>query len=126
MLKAAAKGQAVALNAYQLGLHKLRPAFVMVGLFSAVINVLMLTGSIYMLQVYDRVLSSGSVPTLFGLFAIVVVLYAFLGYYDFLRTRSLSRMAIKKTQPDAAVRDRLRPEYAEDADALIAKERGGK
>ena len=32
----------------------------------------------------------------------------------------LSRMAIKKTQPDAAVRDRLRPEYAEDADALIA------
>ena len=30
----------------------------------------------------------------------------------------LSRMAIKKTQPDAAVRDRLRPEYAEDADAL--------
>ena len=32
----------------------------------------------------------------------------------------LSRMAIKKTQPDAAVRDRLRPGYAEDADALIA------
>ncbi|WP_415182198.1 hexameric tyrosine-coordinated heme protein [Phaeovulum sp.] len=32
----------------------------------------------------------------------------------------LSRIAIKKTQPDAAVRDRLRPEYAEDADALIA------
>ena len=29
-------------------------------------------------------------------------------------------MAIKKTQPDAAVRDRLRPDYAEDADALIA------
>jgi len=102
MLKAAAKGQAVALNAYQLGLHKLRPAFVMVGLFSAVINVLMLTGSIYMLQVYDRVLSSGSVPTLFGLFAIVVVLYAFLGYYDFLRTRSLSRMAIKLDQMTGA------------------------
>jgi hypothetical protein len=32
----------------------------------------------------------------------------------------LARMAIKKTQPDAAVRDRLRPGYAEDADALIA------
>jgi hypothetical protein len=32
----------------------------------------------------------------------------------------MSRMAIKKTQPDAAVRDRLRPAYAEDAGALIA------
>ena len=32
----------------------------------------------------------------------------------------LSRMAIKLTQPDATVRDRLRPDYAEDSDALIA------
>lgn len=32
----------------------------------------------------------------------------------------LSRMAIKLTQPDAAARDRMRPEYAEDAAALIA------
>lgn len=32
----------------------------------------------------------------------------------------LSRMAVKMTQPDAEVRDRLRPEYAEDSDALIA------
>ncbi len=32
----------------------------------------------------------------------------------------LSRLTIKFTQPDAAVRDRLRPEYAEDADSLIA------
>lgn len=32
----------------------------------------------------------------------------------------LSRMAIKATQPDAAMRDRLRPDYAEDADSLIA------
>ncbi|WP_099827540.1 hexameric tyrosine-coordinated heme protein [Oceaniglobus indicus] len=32
----------------------------------------------------------------------------------------LARVAVKMTQPDAAVRDRLRPVYAEDADALIA------
>lgn len=32
----------------------------------------------------------------------------------------LSRMAIKYTQPDAAMRDRMRPEYAEDVDSLIA------
>lgn len=37
-----------------------------VGLFSAVVNVLGLTGSLYMLQVYDRVLPSQSVPTLLG------------------------------------------------------------
>ncbi|MGE0847446.1 MAG: hexameric tyrosine-coordinated heme protein [Flavobacteriaceae bacterium] len=32
----------------------------------------------------------------------------------------LARVAVKATQPDAAVRDRLRPRYAEDADSLIA------
>lgn len=32
----------------------------------------------------------------------------------------LARVAVKLTQPDADVRDRLRPEYAEDSDALIA------
>ena len=32
----------------------------------------------------------------------------------------LARMTVKKTQPDAAVRDRLRPDYAENADSLIA------
>jgi PrtD family type I secretion system ABC transporter len=63
--------------------------------FSALINLLMLTGPVYMLQVYDRVLSSGSVPTLLGLFAIVVVLYGFLGLYDFLRARMLSRAALR-------------------------------
>ncbi|MGV8954746.1 MAG: type I secretion system permease/ATPase, partial [Cypionkella sp.] len=62
---------------------------------SAVISLLMLTGSVYMLQVYDRVLASGSVPTLVGLFAIVVVLYSFLGLYDFLRARILSRLAMR-------------------------------
>ena len=55
----------------------------------------MLTGSVYMLQVYDRVLASGSVPTLVGLFVIVTVLYGFLGFYDFLRARMLSRLALR-------------------------------
>jgi ATP-binding cassette subfamily C exporter for protease/lipase len=87
--------QGAVINSYIGGLRRMRGVFVMVGLFSAVINVLMLTGSIYMLQVYDRVLSSGSVPTLMGLFAIVVVLFAFLAYYDFLRVRSLARAAIR-------------------------------
>lgn len=78
-------------NPYRIVMRQLRRTFIQVGLFSAAINILMLTGPIYMLQVYDRVLSSGSVATLQGLFIIVVVLYTFLGIYEFLRARLLSR-----------------------------------
>jgi PrtD family type I secretion system ABC transporter len=87
-------------NAYRRAMARLRPVLIGVAVISALINVLMLTGSLYMLQVYDRVLGSGSVPTLVGLFVIVVVLYAFLGFYDFLRSRLLSRAAVRL---DAAV-----------------------
>ena len=72
-------------NVYLGALRGLRGTAVLVGVFSALINLLMLTGPVYMLQIYDRVLSSGSVATLLGLFAIVVVLYGFLGLYEFLR-----------------------------------------
>ena len=82
-------------NAYLGAFRGLRGTLVLVALFSAAINLLMLTGPVYMLQVYDRVLSSGSVATLMGLFGIVVVLYAFLGFYDFLRKRLLSRAALR-------------------------------
>lgn len=70
----------------------------MIGLFSAVVNILMLAGPLFMLQVYDRVLSSGSVPTLQGLFMIVVLAYTFLAIYDLLRTRLLSRAAMRLDQ----------------------------
>ncbi len=83
---------------YRKSLARLKPALWGVAGFSAIVNVLMLTGSIYMMQVYDRVLSSGSVPTLVGLFTIVVVLYAFLGLYDFLRVRVLARAAVHLDQ----------------------------
>lgn len=69
-----------------------RRAFVGVGLFSFVINLLMLTGPLFMLQVYDRVLTSRSVPTLVALFGLVVGLFALLGLFDFLRARVLSRV----------------------------------
>lgn len=83
---------------YRAALEKLRRSFVQAGLFSAGINLLMLAGPLYMLQIYDRVLSSGSVPTLLGLFAIIVVLYGFLGLYEFLRSRLLSRAAYRIDQ----------------------------
>ncbi len=73
-------------------LASVRQAFLGVGLFSFVINILMLTGPLFMLQVYDRILTSRSVPTLVALFALVVGLYTFLGIFDFLRTRLLSRV----------------------------------
>ncbi|MFK5980620.1 MAG: type I secretion system permease/ATPase [Rhizobiaceae bacterium] len=66
-----------------------------VALFSCVVNLLMLTGPMFMLQVYDRVLTSRSVPTLVALFVLIVVLFSFLGLFDFLRTRILSRVGTK-------------------------------
>lgn len=80
---------------YRATLRALRRGLVTVGLLSAAISVLMLTGSIYMLQVYDRVLNSGSVPTLIVLFGIVVLLYGFLAFYDGLRMRLLSRLGLQ-------------------------------
>lgn len=68
-----------------------RQGLLLVGLFTGIINILMLTGSFFMLQVYDRVIPSRSLPTLLGLFGIVVVLYAFQGVFDTIRGRLLVR-----------------------------------
>ena len=69
-----------------------RTAFVSTGVFSGIVNILMLTGSIFMLQVYDRVLTSSSVPTLLALIAIVLILYAYYGFLEYLRARILVRI----------------------------------
>ncbi|WP_292396882.1 type I secretion system permease/ATPase [Mesorhizobium sp.] len=63
-----------------------------VGVFSAVINVLALTGSVYMLQIYDRVLPSQSIPTLVGFTIGMLGLYAVYGLLDFVRLRLLVRI----------------------------------
>jgi ATP-binding cassette subfamily C protein len=72
-----------------------RGAFIAFGLFSAVLSILALTGSLFMLEVYDRVLPSRSVPTLIGLLTLVVVLYLFQGLLDAIRGRLLSRIAMR-------------------------------
>jgi PrtD family type I secretion system ABC transporter len=69
-----------------------RRAFYMVALFSGVINVLMLAGSLFMLQVYDRVLPSRSVPTLIALGILLLSLYAFQGILEWIRSRMLVRI----------------------------------
>jgi len=64
-----------------------------IALFSGVINLLMLSGSLYMLQVYDRVIPSRNIATLFGLSLMVLLAYVMQGYLDALRARMLCRVA---------------------------------
>ena len=74
-------------------LRECRRAFGSVALFSGVVNLLMLAGPLYMLQIYDRVLSSRSVPTLIALSAFLVGAYAFQGVLDLIRSRVVVRSA---------------------------------
>lgn len=76
-------------------LGRCRAAFGGVALFSAVINILALTGSLYMLQVYDRVLPSRHLPTLVGLTILMVGLYAAFGVLDLFRSRIMSRVGFR-------------------------------
>lgn len=73
-------------------LGRLKHAFVFAALFSGVINILMLTGSVFMMQVYDRVLPSRSVSTLVALAALTVAIYAFIGLLEFIRSRMMARV----------------------------------
>ncbi|MEQ6202093.1 type I secretion system permease/ATPase [Sulfitobacter sp. HNIBRBA2951] len=66
-----------------------------VGLFSAFANLLMLTGPMYMLQVYDRVLGSGSQETLVALSLLVVFLYGIMGILDYTRGRIMARVGAR-------------------------------
>ncbi len=73
-------------------LTSMRPAWVGVGLLSLCVNILMLTGPLYMLQVYDRVITSQSMSTLVALSILMVLMYGFMGLLDFLRSRILIRI----------------------------------
>lgn len=66
-----------------------RRAMIATTVLSAVLNVLLLSGSLYMMLVYDMVLPSNSIPTLVGLAVLVLVAYAFQGVLDFIRSRVL-------------------------------------
>lgn len=72
-----------------------RGVMMSVWLFSGLINILMLTGSLFMLQVYDRVLTSGSIPTLVALAGITAALYAFYGLLDYIRARIMVRIGLR-------------------------------
>ncbi|MEY8839692.1 type I secretion system permease/ATPase [Cribrihabitans sp. XS_ASV171] len=101
----------------QHGLEELRAArrqsrglYWVVGLFSFFANMLMLTGPLYMLQVYDRVLGSRSEETLVALSLLVVFLYGIMGILDYTRGRIMARAgarfqaALDKRVFDAMIR----------------------
>ncbi len=69
-----------------------RGTFISIGLMSGMSNILMLTGAIFMLEVYDRVLPSRSVPTLVGLVMLAAGLYTAQGLLDLIRGRILVRI----------------------------------
>ncbi|WP_299775473.1 type I secretion system permease/ATPase [uncultured Tateyamaria sp.] len=73
-------------------LKALRSTLAGIGLLSLPINLLMLTGSLFMLQVYDRVLASGSVPTLIVLAGLAGGMYVFYGLLEGIRSRVLLRV----------------------------------
>ncbi len=68
-----------------------RKLFAVCAFFSVFVNVLMLTGPVFMLQVYDRVLSSRSEATLLALIFIVGFLFLVMGVLDYARGRVLAR-----------------------------------
>jgi ATP-binding cassette subfamily C protein len=69
-----------------------RRAFYAIAMFSGMSNILMLSGALFMLEIYDRVLPSRSVPTLFALLILVTGLYAAQGIIDMIRSRILIRV----------------------------------
>jgi len=85
-------------------LHACRSAFIGVGVMSCMINLLYLTGSIFMLEIYDRVLPSRSIPTLVGLVILAGGLYIAQGALDLIRGRILVRIG---TSLDEALNARV-------------------
>ncbi|MEO1281406.1 MAG: ATP-binding cassette domain-containing protein, partial [Pseudomonadota bacterium] len=93
-------------QASELGaaLRSSRDAFVSAAMFSFVINLLMLAGPLFMLQVYDRVMTSGSVPTLIALSIFTFGAYAVIGILELVRSRVIVRVGM---EVDARVTTRV-------------------
>jgi PrtD family type I secretion system ABC transporter len=70
----------------------LRGIFIFLFSVSGIINVLALTGSFYMMQVYDRAIPSQNVPTLLALSALAIGLYVFQGVFETVRSQILVRV----------------------------------
>lgn len=105
--------------------RKGRTLYALIFLFSFFVNLLMLTGPLYMLQIYDRVLGSRSEETLMAMSVLVLVLFVAMGFLDHARNRVIARVgarfqdALDKRVFQAAVRRlTLAPN---DPNALVAQ-----
>lgn len=76
-------------------LGRQRVLLLLVVLFSAFVNLLMITGPLFMMQVYDRVLGSGSEATLLALFVLVSFLYGSMAVLDVVRSQILARAGLR-------------------------------
>lgn len=72
-----------------------RGILVFLFVMSGIINILALTGAFYMLQIYDRALTSGSIPTLVAISAVAIGLYLFQGTFDIIRSQILVRIGAR-------------------------------
>ena len=84
-----------------------RGIFVFLFSMSGIINILALTGSFYMLQVYDRALTSGSIPTLLALSTLAIGLYFFQGVFDVIRSQVLVRLGARLDKKIAPLAHRV-------------------
>ncbi|MBK8176037.1 MAG: type I secretion system permease/ATPase [Rhodospirillales bacterium] len=80
------------INPLRAAVRECRIGTIYLALFSACINVLILTSPIYMMQVYDRVLASGKIETLIFLTLIAGIAVLVLGLLEMVRNRLMARI----------------------------------
>ena len=78
---------------FKLFLRRYRGNLILVGIASLLLNILVFAGSGYMMLVYDSVLPSRSVPTLIGLFGMLILVYAFQALFEAIRGEALLGVA---------------------------------
>ena len=74
------------ITSFEEALTVCRRSFIAVGAFSFFINILMLTPMFYMINVYDKAVATGSIPTLVALVALAAFLYLIMGLLEWLRS----------------------------------------
>lgn len=84
-----------------------RGIFLFLFSISGIINVLALTGAFYMMQIYDRALTSGSIATLFAISALAIGLYFFQGLFDIIRSQILVRVGARLDKKIAPLAHRV-------------------